>query len=357
MARILISYRRDDSSAHAGRIYDRLVSSFGADSVFMDIDNIEPGEDFVEVLERALDSADVLLAMIGPKWTDITDARGNRRLDDPNDFVRLEIATALRRNIRVVPVLVGGAMLPSAGELPDDLEGLLRRQAHEVTDTRFHTDVERLEKHLAPVGSATSLRKPVWIALAAVVLFIAGVTYLWPTLTPTAVPPPGEPSVAEETATVGATASEQANLKAEQQRLAEEVARLAELEQKRKETEEQQRELESESVVLWAAVVSGKVGDDTGFYSFWRADNAERAEEPAMRRCRKNATGCAVEAAAFSNCFSLARRSPDGWGWATRDSVLDAVSEAIRLCNERFSPCKQSMTFCADGSEHYVESR
>jgi len=106
MSRIFISYRRDDSGGWAGRLYDRISQHFGRDHVFMDIDTIEPGLDFVEVIEQAVGSCDALLALIGRQWLTLTDDDGQRRLDNPEDFVRLEIAAALVRNIRVIPVLV-----------------------------------------------------------------------------------------------------------------------------------------------------------------------------------------------------------------------------------------------------------
>ena len=100
---IFISYRRDDSSGHAGRLADRLVEHFGRNRIFVDTDTIEPGEDFVTAIERAVGSCEILVAVIGRHWLS---AGGTGRLNDPNDFVRLEIATALRRDIRVIPVLV-----------------------------------------------------------------------------------------------------------------------------------------------------------------------------------------------------------------------------------------------------------
>ncbi|MEW5958620.1 MAG: SUMF1/EgtB/PvdO family nonheme iron enzyme [Chloroflexota bacterium] len=153
MTRIFISYRRDDSAGFAGRLYDRLGAHFGPENVFMDIDAIEPGLDFVEVIEQAVSSCDVLIALIGPRWLAVTDARGRRRLDNPADFVRLEIKAALDRNIRVIPTLVGGAAMPASGELPAELKPLARRNALEI-GARFHPDVdsliELLEKVLAP---------------------------------------------------------------------------------------------------------------------------------------------------------------------------------------------------------------
>ncbi len=127
---------------------------FGASSVFMDVTDIEAGVDFVDVLQRAVGSCDVLLAVIGPEWLSSTDRRGRRRLDDPHDFIRLEIGTALKRNVRVIPVLVEGATMPAAEDLPADLEPLTRRQAVELRDTHWLADVDSLtsvlERLLAP---------------------------------------------------------------------------------------------------------------------------------------------------------------------------------------------------------------
>lgn len=111
----------------------------------MDINAIEPGMDFGVRIEQAVESCDVLIALIGDDWLDIADASGRRRLDDPEDFVRLEIASALRReDLRVIPVLVEGATMPPAIELPTDLKPLARRNALELSDARWRYDVERL---------------------------------------------------------------------------------------------------------------------------------------------------------------------------------------------------------------------
>lgn len=148
MPRLLISYRREDTTPYAGRLYDRLSDSFGHPAVFMDVDAIEPGEDFIAAIERALSEADVLLALIGPRWTQVTGDNGERRLDDPMDYVRVEIGTALARGMRVIPILVGGAVIPRVDELPDDLVALSLRQAYLVTDVRFHADVDALIRFL-----------------------------------------------------------------------------------------------------------------------------------------------------------------------------------------------------------------
>jgi hypothetical protein len=144
MTRIFISYRREDSAASAGRLYDRLWVHFGRDNICMDIDKIEPGVDFTEAIERTVASCDVLIALIGRQWLTSTAAAGQRRLDDPEDFVRRQIATALRRDIRVIPALVQGTSMPRAASLPDDLQPLTRRNAVELSDTHFHCDVDQL---------------------------------------------------------------------------------------------------------------------------------------------------------------------------------------------------------------------
>ncbi|MBC8263118.1 SUMF1/EgtB/PvdO family nonheme iron enzyme [Acidovorax sp.] len=151
MSRIFISYRRADSAGYAGRLHDRLSQRFGQGQIFMDINTIEPGLDFVEVIEEAVGSCDVLIVLIGREWLTITDATGRRRLDNPQDFVRLEVATALDRNIRVIPALVGGSTMPHLADLPNALKKLARRNALEISDTRFHHDVDRLIETLEKV--------------------------------------------------------------------------------------------------------------------------------------------------------------------------------------------------------------
>jgi len=146
--RIFISYRRGDSAGYAGRIYDRLAAHFGADAIFMDVDTIEAGVDFVEVLQNAVKSCDVLIALIGRRWLNIQDVTGQRRLDTPEDFVRIEVAAALERDIRVIPVLVDGVTMPRSTELPDNLIALARRNALQVNHDSFNADSQRLISQL-----------------------------------------------------------------------------------------------------------------------------------------------------------------------------------------------------------------
>ncbi len=110
----------------------------------MDIDQIAPGDDFIEVIHEKLRSVQVAVVLIGKYWLDMTDARGRRRLDNPDDFVRLEIVTLLERKIRVIPVLVGGTVMPESSQLPECLALLTQRHAHEISDNRFHADVDKL---------------------------------------------------------------------------------------------------------------------------------------------------------------------------------------------------------------------
>jgi hypothetical protein len=144
MPRIFISYRREETAYPAGWLFDRLGARFGEDQVFKDVDSIDPGDDFTERITNAVGSCDVLLALIGEEWLTMADEDGGRRLDNPKDFVRLEIEAALSRDTRVVPVLVEGAAMPQPEELPPSLAPLARRQALELSPQRFDFDTNRL---------------------------------------------------------------------------------------------------------------------------------------------------------------------------------------------------------------------
>jgi ABC-type amino acid transport substrate-binding protein len=160
--RIFISYRREDTDYPAGWLYERLAAHFDGGQIFKDVDSIQLGDDFVEVITTAVGSCDVLLAVIGDRWLDIADKDGRRRLDNPEDFVRLEIEAALARNVRVIPILVDGATIPRAEELPASLAGLVRRQALELSPTRFDADTSRLlavlDRTLVEVHAQTAVR-------------------------------------------------------------------------------------------------------------------------------------------------------------------------------------------------------
>lgn len=142
--KIFISYRRDDSSGHVGRLHDALVHHLGADCVFMDIDSIAPGADFVQVLQYSLEQSAVVVVVMGGRWVGPR-ADGSRRIDDANDFVRLEVAKALSDpHVRVLPVLVNRAEMISEDNLPDVLKPLARRNAIEISDIRWAHDTKLL---------------------------------------------------------------------------------------------------------------------------------------------------------------------------------------------------------------------
>jgi hypothetical protein len=147
---IFICYRRDDAEGYAGRLYDRLNSRFPR-RIFMDVTGISPGADFSRVIQETVGTCHVLIAIIGRHWATVTDASNRRRLDLADDYVRHEIATALNRNITVIPVLVRGAEMPSRELLPPDLAALSTRNALDVTDTDFDHDVQRLIEVLEDV--------------------------------------------------------------------------------------------------------------------------------------------------------------------------------------------------------------
>lgn len=146
MPRIFISYRRDDSRAITGRIYDRLVESFGKDKIFKDVDRIPPGSSFAEILETELRKCNVLLVVIGRLWVNISDKEGNRRLDKSDDFVRIEVERGLSRpDLLVIPVMVDDVAVPSPAELPDTLDKLASLQVVQIRhDPDFHRDMNRL---------------------------------------------------------------------------------------------------------------------------------------------------------------------------------------------------------------------
>jgi hypothetical protein len=222
---IFICYRRSDSEAYADRLSWELMRRFGKQRIFMDIDTIRPGEDFLEVIEKAISSCDVLLAVIGRQWLSVGDGR-SRRLDSAEDPVRLEIESALRRGIRIIPVLVQGAAMPRPEELPGSLSKLARRQASELSRRNWDEDIRRLigdiemtpprvppaEQERAPltppVGRASAVNKRlpvlVWWGLvpAAFLAFVLAITQLgyWPQTgganvnnepVQTSTPPPG----------------------------------------------------------------------------------------------------------------------------------------------------------------------
>jgi hypothetical protein len=144
MSGVFISYRRDDSSGYAGRLFDILSVHFGKENTYMDLDTIQGGDNYATVIEDKVGQCDALLAVIGERWLTCTGVDGSRRLDMAHDYVRLEIAKALERGVRVIPVLVGGAKMPHQPDLPDDLRLFALHQAMDLRDAHFHTDADQL---------------------------------------------------------------------------------------------------------------------------------------------------------------------------------------------------------------------
>jgi flagellar biosynthesis GTPase FlhF len=199
MRAIFISYRREDAEGQAGRLFDDLTKHFGEKAVFMDVAGIAAGRDFRKAIEEHVTSCGVLLAMIGKSWLDAKNESGQRRLEDPADFVRLETASALKRDIPVVPVLVQGARMPRKEQLPEDIAELAFRNGVELTHARWDSDVEVLIKALSPYmesaaklpqpagavsqptgeGTKTTAPKAGMIAAAVTAIVIAVGGYLW----------------------------------------------------------------------------------------------------------------------------------------------------------------------------------
>lgn len=161
MLKVFINYRREDTAGYVGRLYDHLLAHFDQQDIFHDIDSIDPGTDFGDVINDAIANSGVVLAVIGRQWADIRDPQGNRRLDDPRDLVRMEIATALQKGTVVLPVLVGGAILPPRDQLPKEIADLTRRHAVDLSDKGFKESVaalaDRIKPWLIPSGRETEV--------------------------------------------------------------------------------------------------------------------------------------------------------------------------------------------------------
>lgn len=154
---IFISYRRSDAEGEAGRLFDDLVKHFSENTVFMDVSAIDAGRDFRRAIDESIASCGVVLVVIGPEWLDASDSLGSRRLDDPLDFVRIETASALRRDIPVIPVLVRGAKMPRSEQLPEELQDLAYRNCVELTHVRWKSDMQLLIKALRPLMADPNL--------------------------------------------------------------------------------------------------------------------------------------------------------------------------------------------------------
>jgi hypothetical protein len=158
--RIFISYRRSDSAGYAGRLYDYLKNYFGDERLFFDVDTIKPGVNFEQKIKTELDNSAAVLVLIGNQWLGIKDMNGNRRLDDPHDYVRLEVETSLNKNIAVIPVLLQGVQMPSGNELPEPLYDFSRRNAIKLSDENWNSDLRLLTTILKEVlGLSGSIKE------------------------------------------------------------------------------------------------------------------------------------------------------------------------------------------------------
>ena len=183
--RLFLSYRRDDTAGRAGRLFDGLTQRLGPGQVFQDVEAIKPGLDFERAVADSLESADASVVVIGPEWATVTEPGGARRLDRDDDFVRLEVGVALRSERPVVPVLVGGAQMPRAEELPEELRPLLKRQAFTVRDSVWNGDVDDLVRDLRSQLPEPPRRRRRPLVVAAAVLLVAAAgavaaVLLWP---------------------------------------------------------------------------------------------------------------------------------------------------------------------------------
>ena len=182
MAGIFVNYRRDDAPGVAGRLFDRLSMNFAQSEMFMDVDAMKPGLDFVKQLDEQVSKCSVMLAIIGPGWLNARDEKGRRRLDLPRDSVRVELASALKREIPVIPLLVNGTAMPSEDDLPDDLKPLANRHGLELRHSRFAADSDAVIRALTEImpGQRRYLRTAAVAAAVAAVCLLGAVFFLLP---------------------------------------------------------------------------------------------------------------------------------------------------------------------------------
>src|SRR5262249_14060069 len=306
---IFINYRREDSIGTAGRLHDRLAQTFGQKNLFMDVDSIPPGVDFVADLNSQVAACDVVLVVIGSNWLDAKDETGRRRLDNPDDFVAIEIAAALARNIAVIPILVDEAHMPKASELPDPVKPLVRRNAIEIRNAQFGRDAEALIEKIREVLTGSAAPRPwrgkvvVGAATAAVLLLIgvSGYTFFR--------------HLVEQRV-------QRVELKWEKER------RAAEADAKRKAEEAEQQRLaaaakaEQERQVRAAAEADAKR----------KAEEAEQQRLATVKAGQERQARAAAEAEANNKAYLAAIKEGNAaYSGGSFDKAIANFSEAIRL--------------------------
>jgi tetratricopeptide (TPR) repeat protein len=307
MARIFINYRRADATAMAGRLHDRLAQTFGRKILFMDVDHIPAGADFVEYLHSQVAACRVFLAVIGPNWLDAKDDDGRRRLDNPDDFVAIEIAAALSRDIRVIPVLVDGARMPKARDLPESLKPLVRRQAIDLRHNHFGRDGEALVEKIREVLRGRSVSVNRWRAAAAAVaaLLLVG----WTSLFVTGMPISLAGSVQSDTR-AQADKDKLAVAKAEEER---KTRAAAEAQRKAEEAKTPPLTVRIPAVYTVADIQAQRKAEET--VAAAKADGERKAKDAAVAEAKAKA------------------EQADGIGWlgVQTQKVTDEIAESLNI--------------------------
>jgi tetratricopeptide (TPR) repeat protein len=326
--KIFINYRRDDSSATAGRLHDRLAQAFGRKNLFMDVDHVPAGVDFVDYLHSQVAACNVFLAVIGPNWVDAKDDSGHRRFDNPNDFVTIEIAAALARNIRVVPVLIDGARTPKADKLPDPIKPLVRRNAVEVRNINFGRDAEALIGKVREALNDKPVRIGRWRAAAGVVvaLLFLGWIGLFATGVPVSLPWAVQPDTAEQ---------------AEKERLA---AAQAEEDRKAKAAAEAEARAKAEQAEK-ERLAAAQAEEDRKAKAAAEAEARAKAEQAEKERLaaaaeedRKAKAAAEAEArakAAEAEKQQLPAAQGRGWLGVRTRQVTDGIAERLKISPRR----------------------
>src|SRR5262245_51263719 len=326
MAGIFVNYRRADSTATAGRLHDRLAQTFGRKILFMDIDHVPAGVDFVEYLHSQVAACRVFLALIGRNWLDAEDDDGRRRLDNPDDFVAIEIAAALSRDIRVIPVLVEGACMPKARDLPEWLKPLLRRQAIDLRHHHFGRDGEALVEKIRGVLRDRSVSVNRWRAAAAAVaaLLLVG----WTSLFVTGMPISLAGSVQSDTR-AQAEKDKLAVAKAEEER---KTRAAAEAQRKAEEAKTPPLTVRIPAVNTVADIQAQRKAEETvaaaEAVAAAKADEERKAKDAAVAEAKRKSDEAERQQLAAGN---PGRADGIGWLGVRTQKVTDEIAESLNI--------------------------